>query len=580
MPTCRAVLTLLLSALVACHPCPTDSAGPGSDSDPLDSATDSLPEKDTAQDSGEDTGPVEPVELLPEHFSAVGQAALAALDRYPGSRYVTWNYSADAVFDEGWILQTPEPFHWGQPADSFEGDVGCDDAGCDPDFELRYCLDQGDCVDGGRCQPVAASVVAPGEEPLSMCVDHSAALWDGLYETLVMTTDYADVASLTAPDGRFEAALRNALSYLHNSGSQARIRVLFGNIPGVGLDPWDVVDGLARDLPDDTPLMLHVATFHDDYYSWNHAKIVAADGVSLLQGGHNMWHHHYLTTAPIHDLSMRVDGAVAGDAQRFLDRQWEYACEDHWVDGWTERATFPDGVDDCPPPWSGEAQIPYEGGPRVISTARLGTLGEDPADEALLAMIRAAEHSVYLSLQDVGPIRLLGDWSLSDWPQDFFAAVAHALVHGVSVSMVLSSPDSVPGGLSAYEGGYHNGWTTAEVAQALEAWFEENPGVAAADQDVHQLICEGLGLAWLRFSEDDSWAEGIGVGNHSKMFIVDEQAFYIGSQNLYPADLQEFGLIVDDPSLTAELLSAYWEPLWEHSKATTISGPESEHCSF
>ena len=38
-----------------------------------------------------------------------------------------------------------------------------------------------------------------------------------------------------------------------------------------------------------------------------------------------------------------------------------------------------------------------------------------------------------------------------------------------------------------------------------------------------------------------------------QLFAVDGQAFYMGSQNLYRADLAELGLIVDDAELTAQL---------------------------
>ena len=78
---------------------------------------------DTGATMPVDTAPPEPVELTPDRFSYVGQAALAALDAYSGSRYVTWNYSADATFDMDWILQTPEGYHWGTPAEDFDENV-------------------------------------------------------------------------------------------------------------------------------------------------------------------------------------------------------------------------------------------------------------------------------------------------------------------------------------------------------------------------------------------------------------------------------------------------------------------------
>ena len=42
-----------------------------------------------------------------------------------------------------------------------------------------------------------------------------------------------------------------------------------------------------------------------------------------------------------------------------------------------------------------------------------------------------------------------------------------------------------------------------------------------------------------------TWANGQLVSNHAKLVAVDDEAFYIGSQNLYPGRLQELGVIVE-----------------------------------
>jgi hypothetical protein len=55
------------------------------------------------------------------------------------------------------------------------------------------------------------------------------------------------------------------------------------------------------------------------------------------------------------------------------------------------------------------------------------------------------------------------------------------------------------------------------------------------------------------------------VGNHAKFFIVDDKSYYIGSQNLYTADLSEWGIIVDDEEQTKKVLAEYWDLLWRAS---------------
>ena len=49
---------------------------------------------------------------------------------------------------------------------------------------------------------------------------------------------------------------------------------------------------------------------------------------------------------------------------------------------------------------------------------------------------------------------------------------------------------------------------------------------------------------------------------------------------LYPVNLQEFGYIVDDRKAAAELLDAYWNPLWQWSQRAAVSGDGVEHCIF
>ena len=55
------------------------------------------------------------------------------------------------------------------------------------------------------------------------------------------------------------------------------------------------------------------------------------------------------------------------------------------------------------------------------------------------------------------------------------------------------------------------------------------------------------------------------IGNHAKFFMIDDCAYYIGSQNLYVADLSEWGLLVDDAGQTRNVIKEYWHPLWSNS---------------
>ena len=90
--------------------------------------------------------------------------------------------------------------------------------------------------------------------------------------------------------------------YLHSKNKTIEARVVYGfssavpktNVPGY---LSDFLDSLLRDVKKSpTPSLLRVtvgAWLHTPLnlldISWNHAKIVAVDGNSLIQGGHNMW---------------------------------------------------------------------------------------------------------------------------------------------------------------------------------------------------------------------------------------------------------------------------------------------------
>jgi hypothetical protein len=94
------------------------------------------------------------------------------------------------------------------------------------------------------------------------------------------------------------------------------------------------------------------------------------------------------------------------------------------------------------------------------------------------------------------------------------------------------------------------------------------------------MLCRHVHLAPFRFGPDATWPRGIPIANHAKFWMVDDRAFYIGSDNVYPVNLQEFGYILDDRKVAAELLEAYWNPLWEWSRRAAVSGEGVESCIF
>lgn len=534
----------------------------------------------TTSDRGDDGAHlVEDNSLQYKHFTHVGKKVIDVLeDEFATEKYRTWNYSGDNTVSPNWILQTPNV--WGEVAAEVQVATTCESgtSRCDADFGLLHCSGDSDCDNGGICRVVAASQTRLHGTASKMCVGHSDGFVDEFYKAVTGARDYVDIATLTAPDGRFLAALRNAMTYLENTGRRIKVRVIYGAIPGMGTQ--ELVNQLSRDLRGDGGLSIHAGTYNMGLDSWNHAKIIAVDGKTLITGGHNMWTDHYLTTAPVHDLSMRMQGTIADDAHYFINELWDTTCENYYFSGSTNRAVFPSWRSDCPERWDGAMAELTQTGARVISVARLGALGLDPADKAMLAMIRAAQTSIKLSLQDIGPVQIGAGIALSGWPVEVVEELARAVIRGVDIYLVLSASGSIPGGLNGASANYGNGWAPVDVTTKIGEWLTEHLHLIPGGKNVRNLLCDQFHSGSLRFSSDSTWPADARIGNHAKFFIVDDVAFYLGSQNFYPSNLAEHGLIVDDANTTSQILADYWNPLWEHSGATSVSGFQIENCDL
>jgi hypothetical protein len=71
------------------------------------------------------------------------------------------------------------------------------------------------------------------------------------------------------------------------------------------------------------------------------------------------------------------------------------------------------------------------------------------------------------------------------------------------------------------------------------------------------MVCRDVYLAGIRNGNGPTWPNGSAFSNHAKVVMVDNSAFYMGSENLYPARLQELGMIVEDPAASRTLTEQY-----------------------
>jgi len=430
--------------------------------------------------------------------------------------------------------------------------------------------------------------------------NHADWLPEKIKEIMSRAQYWVDVTSLGPPDGLFMERMSEALYQINKTAMMKPddepivVRMLFGNIIGMPVNCTAVIKELTKHLDEDNcNIELWVGAWRKGV-SWNHAKIIAVDGRYLHTGGHNLWDQHYLKHDPVHDLSMEATGRVAHDGHKFANKMWEFIEKQQStfigriVDKLPDNAPtilqsrvtvseFPEGIDEFPPYYEKKC-IPFDprfeddrrGHVPMIPMGRYGSLSyrARPSDDAIEAMFKEAKTVIRCALQDLGPICLPGTKIPVPgliWPKTFLKAFGEVIYkRGVDVEIVLSNPGSIPGSLGPTEALYGNGWTCADVAsEIIKAIIELDEDIE--DHELRKLVEENLRLCYLKQGQKHTWGTGTTKGMHAKHFIIDDTAYYIGSQNLYVSDLAEWGILIDDPGQTAKAMQEYWNPMWANS---------------
>lgn len=482
-----------------------------------------------------------------DQYSYILKSARSVLkEKHPKHEKTAWNVSSGTVIGD--ILQTPPKDTWGM------------------------------------------GVIEPECE-------HSDVLPTQMAEVITRTTKWVDITSLSPPDGKFETFFVDAVKTLNEraleTGNTITIRMLFGNIIGMPVDCDALIDTFTKDIPEEkSNIKLWVGAWRKGF-SWNHSKIIAVDGEHLLTGGHNLWDDHYLKTDPVHDISIEMRGKVAHDGHMFANKMWEFIKKTDkglsvtkWFPDWVPLpkhrrvgvSQWPKRLSDYPPAYvpllNPSMELPGREVP-VLSMGRYGALHKveaqaNPSDSAISAMIDSAKRIIKLSLQDFGPLCLPGIPGPTSipggvWPKEYLKALALGIYdRDLDVEVVLSNANSVPGKLSPATANYGNGWSTIDVGCEIIRAIKEHVEDIEEDR-LLEMVRKNLRITMLRTSSETAWEDGEFKGNHAKFFIIDDRAFYIGSQNLYIANLAEWGLLIDDEEETAKVLEGYWNPMWEHS---------------
>lgn len=494
------------------------------------------------------------------HIDAA-MAAMRTMESTTGSdslEGVAWSFSDTDSLPDGWLVQTHSCF----------GATICDNT-----------------AEQARLTNAIRDIVASG----------------------VQLVDLSGLAKL--PDGGFRAAIVEGVRRLQASDRRPTIRLLWGNTPGYDIGNTKLrafhseLQSAAPDL--DIVVATSSTTPVLNGYQWNHSKIVAADGRRAFVSGINMWTNDYLRAdSPVTDVGMIIDGPAAAAAQRFLSAQWREVCANlgsglSYVNNIAPSA--PEGG--CPstvtvPSPPGDGSIP------VLAVGRLGYTtdgktfarnptrtvplatalsaqclvppqpnpnngdpgwdGRNPSDTAIRALIGSAKDNVLISGQD-----LVFSCGIRSEDIRLFEVIADRIVNGVAVTIIVSNPDAKPSGsigILEPEGSY-----AGPDVPALRALIVKYVAAKVGAKSASDMSCRLLTVAPLRVNASAMWPGQTGSkgqpGLHTKLYMVDDEAFYIGSQNLYPNQLAEFGYIVEDRDATMQIKQSLVDPMVEWSSA-------------
>lgn len=465
------------------------------------------------------------------------------------------------------------------------------------------------------------------------CIDdnENALLLESIENDLAAARYWVDISTLAPyPTGAFHDAIVRGLQAAIQNNPSLTIRVLGGLVPGLGDAPGTAcIEGLLdnprcyhekllADLGHPASVKLFTAGFESQLgMGWNHSKIIAVDGTSSLVGGHNLQEATYgggslRVEDPAADVTMRLEGPASASSQRYLDQLWSFACHvdrPNWVSSDTPIWRSTAAGTSCPlTPWWLESQ--GNGDVSVLGVGGFG-LGMDPSawahsdpvqeddratcqqtgvdyfngDEdydianpdniALRSLIGSAQSSVSIYQQDLmgACVPLLSNaW----YDLELFDVLADRLAEDVKVRILLSAPGVTQGSLSFP---FSNSDRLADVTDALTDRLDQRGDLGG--RSARDIICQNLQLTSIQHQAGHStWNGGNKIANHSKVVSVDDAAFFIGSKNLYPTTLQDYGFMVENDEAARTLATEYLEPAWRESAEVAIVDHVTGRCDL
>jgi phosphatidylserine/phosphatidylglycerophosphate/cardiolipin synthase-like enzyme len=397
------------------------------------------------------------------------------------------------------------------------------------------------------------------------------------FERILCTANKSiDIASLEPlPDGNFLDILEKSLISLDGKRRQIFIRLLFGAHVATNENQatlYAFVKRLTRNLKESSLLRIKACRMVSNdsgiNSSWNHSKLLVVDDKFVLTGGHNLWSDDYFGITPVHDLSALLQGECVNQATHFLNEMWgwveskkssgrPFLCHGFIYDGFSIKKLISESNS------KNTSILSHRLSPKcnALALSRFGSgLGDefDLVDShtrfAILAAFGQAKSSLFISNMDLA-FRYRDFTAWDDQLFECWCDLLTAVDRSVSIKIVLSQPNNKT---------YYS-WNI-QPDEVMKKMHEH-----IGSRSVTGSLC----VSTIQYSDSGNYWRGYDgiqtVANHSKTWIIDNHLFYIGSDNLYPHRLQEFGYLIDSRSLAANLIETYWNPLWRYSMRNMLS---------
>ena len=538
---------------------------------------------------------------------------------------VTYSLTTGNKLYDNFLSVYPGTAAWGMaaarfPMYGFDTDPNTGDA----DFGLPHCSSDSDCMSNAKCLHLTAFDNSSTPSSVKMCTGMADRNLSGIYDLVISAHHFVDITTLEHfPDNRFKATLRNALTTLAKSGKPITVRLLDGIYAAPTEQQSSTINtqqeynalinttkGELEDLTRDVgkvpneQLTVYIAGMRScsgplgttcaskaasKYmgFSWNHSKLIDVDGISVMDGGVNMFATNYLQQDPVFDLMAEVSGPAAEKTLGFTNMLWDFVNKymrsypQDVIEFQYQHGNITSNVP--APKLQQTANIPPPGKVEVLNIGRTGGgilpngVRKNASDLAFYLLLSSAQKTMYIAQQSL-------NGSLNTWPFDqlknasgetiahtnLLSAIANLLVKKNGQVYIVTSPTDtlkVP-----LELGYESLATKEQIWDKIKA-----EAMAISPSSVGKL-CGHLHIANIQFNDNDiQWPDtNKQIFDHYKFMMVDDHLFYFGSQNFYPSGLQNYGYIVDDPSGAASttMKNSLWNPLWGYSKHNEYQSPD------